>query len=77
MVMVVVMDFTRRHKACHGILVAGCVAQYFTAFAHALIRLNVRAGGHLLQEYLNRFFTRFAFEGQDAGWFIGHDVFSE
>jgi hypothetical protein len=46
--------------------------QYFTAFADALVRLDVGAGRHFLQEDLDWLRTGFAFEGQDTGWLGWH-----
>ena len=56
----------------HRILLPGGMAQYFTAFADALVRLDVGTGGHLLQKYLDGFCALLAFEGQDACWLGWH-----
>jgi hypothetical protein len=45
---------------------------HFTAFADALVRLDMRAGRHLLQENLDWFRTGLAFEGKETGWLGGH-----
>jgi len=46
----------------------------FTAAANALVRLDVGAGRHFLQENLDGFAAVFAFKGQDAGGFVDHDA---
>jgi hypothetical protein len=73
--MMVVMDFTGCHKARDSILVASSVTEHFSAFADALIRLNVRTSRDFLQKYLNRFCASLAFESQEACGCIGHDFF--
>ncbi len=52
-----------------GVLVSGGVAFDFTAGANALVRLDVRAGRHLLQDHFNGLAAFFALEGEEAGWF--------
>jgi hypothetical protein len=60
---------SRFQKRLDGILVAGRVTLKFATCAQALVRLDVRAGGHLLQEHFDRFGALGAFEGKDAGRF--------
>jgi hypothetical protein len=50
------------------------VALDFTAFANALVGLDVRAGGHFLQGDLDRLGAFGALEGQETGGF-GHDEY--
>lgn len=45
------------------------MAFQFTAAAHPLVRLDVGAGRHFLQEDFDRFFALDAFKGQYAGGF--------
>ena len=52
-----------------GVLAAGGVALDFTAGANALVRLDVRAGRHLLQDHFDGLAAFFALEGEEAGWF--------
>lgn len=54
------------------IFLAGRVAHDFTAFANALVRLDMRAGRHFLQEDLDWFCAGLAFEGQETGWLGWH-----
>lgn len=73
---VVVMDLARRHKRFDGTLVTGCMTLEFAAVANSLIRLDMRAGGNLLQLHLHRLVALRTFEGQKTGWFVGHGDFS-
>jgi hypothetical protein len=46
----------------------------FTAFADALVGLDMGTGGYFLQEYLDWLGAGPAFEGQKTGWFGWHDT---
>jgi hypothetical protein len=59
-------------KGINRILLPGGMAHHFTAFADALVRLDVGTGGNLLQEYLDGFSALLAFEGQGACWLGWH-----
>jgi hypothetical protein len=72
MVVVCPVAVARCHIGCDSIFLSGSVPQDFTAFADALVRLDVGAGGHFLQEDLDWLRTGFAFEGQDTGWLGWH-----
>jgi len=50
------------------------MAEHFTTFANALIRLDMGAGRYFLQEYLDWLSTGFAFEGEETGWFGWHGI---
>jgi hypothetical protein len=56
----------------HRILLSGRIAHHFTAFADALIRLDVRTGRDLLQVDLDGLRTFLAFEGERASRFVSH-----
>lgn len=71
-VMMVVMDLTGSDKGLDGFPVSRCMAAQFAAIANALIRLQVRAGGNLLQAHLHRFAALGAFEVQKTCRFVGH-----
>jgi hypothetical protein len=49
------------------------MALEFATLAQALVRLDVGAGRHFLQEDFDGLRAFFTLEGQDAGWFE-HDV---
>src|SRR5438128_364496 len=55
-----------------SLFLAGGMAYYFTAFANALVGLDMGTGGHLLQENLDRLGAGFAFEGQETCWLGWH-----
>ena len=59
----------RGQKRLDGGLVARGVALDFAAIADALVGLDMRAGGHLLQENFDRFRAFGAFKGEDSGGF--------
>jgi rare lipoprotein A len=48
------------------------MAQHFAACADALVRLDMRTGGDLLQEHGDGLGTALALERQRAGWFVAH-----
>ena len=60
-------------EGCYCLLVADGVITDFTAFAGALIGLNMRTGGNLLQIQRDRLGAFCAFEGQGAGW-LAHGI---
>jgi len=55
-----------------SILLPGRMPHDFSAFANTLIRLDMRTGGHFLQENLDWLRAGFAFEGEETGWFGWH-----
>ena len=59
-------------EGINGVLLSGGMAHHLTAFADALIRLDVGTGGNLLQEYLDGLSALLAFEGQGACWLGWH-----
>jgi hypothetical protein len=61
-----------RQVGFNGLFVPGRVAHHFTAFADALIRLDVCTCGHFLQKDLDWFGTFLALERESAGRFIAH-----
>jgi hypothetical protein len=73
--MVMMMNLAARHEFCHRVLVASGMSLEFPATADALIRLNVRAGGNLLQKDLNRLRAFSALEAQEASGFVSHVEF--
>lgn len=72
MVMAEIEGLWCRQKILHHLLIAGRVVHHHTAFADALIRLNMRAGRHLLQLELNRFAALRAFEVKKTCGFHTH-----
>src|SRR5471032_247526 len=62
---------SRLQVSLDGFSLAGSVALDFAALANALIRLDMRAGGHFLQVDLHGFVTFYALEGKAAGGFHG------
>src|SRR5450830_207238 len=62
---------SRLKVSLDGLGLAGSVALDFAALANALIRLDMRAGGHFLQVDLHGFVTFYALEGEAAGGFHG------
>src|SRR5450830_1444485 len=61
----------RLQVSLDGFSLAGGVALDFAALADALVRLDMRAGGHFLQVNLHGFVTFYALEGEAAGGFHG------
>lgn len=61
-----------RKESGNRFLVAGSVTNDFATFANALIRLDVRTRGDLLQANLHWFSTLLAFESQKASGFGSH-----
>ena len=70
----VVKPFTaaRGDIGIDGFFLACRMPHDFTAFANALVGLDVGAGRYFLQEHLDRLGTRLALEGQETGWFGWH-----
>jgi hypothetical protein len=62
----------RLEESSNRFPVAGSVAHDFATFADALIRLDMRTHGDLLQANLHRFSALLAFEGQEASGFGSH-----
>jgi hypothetical protein len=60
---------SRLEVGLDGVLVARGVALEFTALAQALVRLDMGAGRHFLQEDFDRFRAFDALESKDAGGF--------
>jgi hypothetical protein len=71
-VVVCPVDTTCCDKGINRLFLSGGVPQDFSTFADALIRLNMRTGGYLLQEDLDWLCAGFTFEGQETGWFGWH-----
>lgn len=63
------LPFWRSEIGLNCVLASCCMAPQFTAGAHALVRLDVGAGGNFLEEDFDRFLALDAFEGQHAGGF--------
>jgi hypothetical protein len=63
------LPFGRSEIGLNSVLASCCMAPQFTAGAHALVRLDMGAGGHFLQEDFDRFLALDAFKGQHAGGF--------
>jgi hypothetical protein len=53
----------------NGGLVASCMALDFATGADSLVRLDMRAGGHLLQEDFDGLRAIGALESENTGWF--------
>ena len=59
-------------KGRNGVFLPGRVPHHFAALANALIRLDMRAGRHLLQEHLDWLGALLALESKDTGWLDWH-----
>jgi hypothetical protein len=75
MVMVAEVEcFRRSEVSVHHLLIAGGMMHHGTAFADALIRLDMGTSRHLLQFELYRLVALLALECEETGGFIAHIV---
>lgn len=49
------------------LFLTGCVSHHFSTFADTLVWLDMGAGGHFLQEYLDGLRAVLALESKDTG----------